>query len=157
MSKVTVIFVGGTSFVDKVIDGVSHGVHSHVAVKALGGVLEALGVKDEEDKYPGVWAHSADKYDNDPNAKFVEVDVPDVEAADKWAEGIISTPYAYVGCIDGGLHDMLGTNLPCDGQLTMNCSETVTRYLRAGKCDLLHGVYADAITPADDEKALEAV
>jgi hypothetical protein len=153
--KAIVVFVGGNTFVDKTIEFFSHGKHSHVAVFTNGYTYEAKGEKEENDPYPGVWKREGNKYADDPYAKFVEVELPNKEAADKWADSVLGTLYAYAGCGDGLLHDVLNANLPCDGQLTMNCSEFTTRYLREGGCDILHGVYADAVTPADDERALE--
>jgi hypothetical protein len=42
------------------------------------------------------------------------------------------------------------------GELTMNCSETVTRILRAGGLNVLPGVNADCVTPMDLYRYLAA-
>lgn len=147
MTKVTVIFVSGTSIVDKVIDAVSHGKYSHVAIKILNGVVEALGVKDQGDKYPGTWIHDASKYDNNPDAIFIDVDLPDIDRAATEASTLIGKPYGYIDCINGGVYDLTGYQLPADKGITENCSETITRILRAGGFNILPDVTADCITP----------
>jgi hypothetical protein len=162
MAKVKVIFVGGDTVIDKTIKTVTNGQYSHVAIQTTDPqgkpcIYEASGIPDEieKDPYPGVWRHRADKYDGNPYAKFISIDLPDKEAADAWAESKVGTLYAYPGCVLGGLHDLTGVNLPLDGELTMNCSEFSTRFLREGSLDILHGLFADGITPMDDERALE--
>jgi hypothetical protein len=50
-------------------------------------------VPDSGDKYPGVWLHAADKYDNNPNAEFVEIDLPNLAAAEVEARRLIGTLY----------------------------------------------------------------
>lgn len=155
MSKIMVIFIGGgTSLVDKVINAVSHGKNSHVAIQINGYTVEALGEKDEGDKYPGVWEHDLIKYANDPNAVFIGVDIPDIESAKKKAKELIGTLYGYVDCVNGGIYDLTGKQCQGDGEITANCSETVTRILRAGGFNVLPGVAADCITPNDLYRAL---
>lgn len=160
MAKVKIIFVGGTELIDEAIETITCGKHSHVAVLTNGYVYEASGIPDTEDpnpdKYPGLWKHRENKYDGNPYAKVIEMEVPNKEAGDIWAESMIGTPYAFGGCAIGALHDLTTLNIPGDGTLTMNCSEFATRYLRACNADILHGIYADDVTPADDEKALTA-
>lgn len=155
MSKVTVIFVYGDGFIDKIIDGVTDGIYSHTAIKILGGVVEALGVKDPGDDYPGIWLHPADKYDNNPNAKFIDVEIPDLSGAEETARKLIGKLYGYTDCIVGGLHDITGLNIPGDGDITDNCSETVPRILRGGGLNILPGIYADDITPNHLYRVLE--
>lgn len=154
MDEVTIIAVGGNEVVDKVITGVTGGEYSHVAIQTNGHIVEALGEKENADPYPGIWERDFNKYDSNPYAKFIKVKVPNKKAGDKWLESVIGTPYAYIGCLAGGLSELLDTSLPCDGQLTMNCSELVTRYLRKCGLDLLPKTFADSATPADDVKAL---
>lgn len=175
MSKVTVIFVGGNKLIDKVIENVTHGTCSHTAIKILGGVLESQGIPDVGDKYPGVHLHIDDKYNNNAYVQFVDVDLPDLIAAEKKAQSLLGKFYSYIGCIEGGSYDIFGINLhpiinrfinllivkclriPINldtGEWTMNCSETVTRILRAGGLDVLSGIDADCITPEDLLKAL---
>jgi len=155
MPKVVVIFVHGDSLVDQVIDAFSHGQYSHTAIKINDGVVEALGVKDDGDKYPGVWLHDIAKYDNDPNVYLIEVDIPNLADAETRAQELIGTLYGYIDCIDGGVFDTTGIQLTADGELTCNCSETVVRVLRAGGFNVLPSVRADCITPNDLYKALK--
>lgn len=175
MSKVTVIFVGGSKLIDKVIENVTHGTCSHTAIKILGGVLESQGMPDVGDKYPGVHLRTDGKYNNNTYTQFVDVDLPDLIAAEKKAQSLLGKFYSYIGCIEGGSYDIFGINLhpiinrfinllivkflniPINldtSEWTMNCSETVTRILRAGGLDVLPGVDADCITPEDLLKAL---
>lgn len=111
-------------------------------------------MKDATDLYAGVWIHDADKYDNDPNAVFIDVDVPDLEGAETEARKLIATHYGYLDCVVGGYYDITGKQIPADGGITANCSETVTLILRAGGFNVLPGVEADAVTPNDLYKAL---
>lgn len=154
MSKITLIFVGGNSEVDKVIDNVSHGDKSHVAIGILGSTLEALGMKDEHDLYPGVWLHDPLKYQNNPDAIFKEVEIPDIQAAETEARKLIGTLYGYDCCIKGGVYDQTGLEI-FGNLLTANCSKTVTLVLRAGGFNILPSVNADCITPNDLYRALE--
>jgi len=149
MSTVTIIFVSGHSIIDTVINTVSHGQYSHVAIKILEGVVEALGVKDIGDKYPGVWLHDAEKYDNNPDVKMIDVDLPDIAGAEAEANNLIGTLYGYLDCINGGYYDITGKQLTNDGKITANCSETVTLILRAGGLAILPELSADYITPND--------
>ncbi|MDF2523192.1 MAG: hypothetical protein K0R31_833 [Clostridiales bacterium] len=175
MSKVTVIFVGGSKLIDTVIETVTHGTCSHTAIKILGGVLESQGIPDVGDTYPGVHLHTDGKYNNNAYAQFVDVDLPDLVAAEKKAQSLLGKFYSYIGCIEGVSYDIFGINLhpiinkfinllivkylkiPINlntGEWTMDCSETVTRILRAGGLDVLPSVDADCITPEDLLKAL---
>ena len=149
LAKVTVILVQGdnTNVVDHVINDASRGVYSHSAVEFPWGVVESLGIKDADDKYPGVWLHDPGKYDN-ATAKFIEVDLPDIARAEAEARRLIGTLYGYTDCVRGGLYDLLGVELE-GNKLTANCSETVTRILRAGGLVILPDVEPDCITPND--------
>ncbi|HWR05683.1 hypothetical protein, partial [Sporomusa sp.] len=139
--------------VDRVIAEVSHGDFCHTAIKILGGTLEALGMPDEGDKYPGVWLHAAGKYDNNPSAEFIEIDIPNMVEAEAEAIRLIGTPYGYTDCIRGGIYDLTGKQLP-GNSITANCSETVTRVIRAGEFTVLPAVIPDDITPNDLRNAL---
>ena len=158
MTKLTIIFIKGdtTSEIDNIIDTASRGIYCHVAIKILGSVLEALGEKDESDPYPGVWKHNITKYDNNPLAVFVEVEIPDISNAEDEAQNLIGRPYGYIDCIDGGIYDIMGKQLPSDGDFTDNCSETVVRILRDGGYNILPGVEADCLTPNDIARYLTA-
>ena len=155
MDKLTVIFVSGDSEVDKIIDEVSHGPISHVAIKILGSVLEAEGIKDPTDKFPGVWLHPLDKYDNDPHAIFIDIDIPYLIDAEGEARRLLATPYGYIDCIRGGIHDLTGIDIR-GNTITANCSETVTRILRSGCFSILPDVPPDDVTPNDIYRVLTA-
>jgi hypothetical protein len=175
MAKLNVIFVGGNSWVDSVIEKITHGDVSHVAIQILGGTLESQGIPDKGDRYPGVHLHDLHKYDNNPYAKVYSVDIPDVLAATQKAEEVKGKFYSYLACFEGGTYDlfkihlhpiiMKGINwclskllrIPIDldtGEWTMDCSETVTRILRAGGLLILPNIPADEVTPEDLEDAL---
>jgi hypothetical protein len=145
--NVTVIFVRGDSLVDKVIDTVSQGIYSHVAIKILGGTLEALGIKDPEDKYPGVWLHDADKYTNDPNAVLVDVDLPNITGAENTARALIGKPYGYDSCVSGGIYDLTGAEVP--SIIGDDCSQSGVLILREGGLDVMGDTPASCITPMD--------
>lgn len=147
MAKITLIFVGGDSKVDKVITGVTGGTKSHVAGLLFDGVYESTGLKEEHDPYPGVWLHSPRKYINNPDAELIEVEVPNIEGLKDEARKLLGTPYGYTDCVRGGVFDLLGIEVP-DNDWTMNCSETWTRLLRAGGLNVLLGVPAGDVTPA---------
>jgi len=149
VAKATVILVQGdnTNLVDHVINDVSQGEYSHSAIKFDWGIIESLGIKDPGDKYPGVWLHDPGKYDNAMVTR-IEVDLPDIPAAEVEARLLIGTLYGYTDCVRGGLYDLLGVELE-GNKITANCSETVTRILRAGGLNILPDIEADCITPND--------
>lgn len=140
-----VIFVHGDNFTANVIQTITHGQYCHVGIEILGGIVEAI--------VPKVVLSLTDKYAN-YITKYVDVDIPDMVAAESEAKALIGKPYGFVDCITGGLHDLAGKNIIGDGYITADCSETVTRILRAGGIDILPGVPADDVTPEDLLKAL---
>lgn len=146
MDKITLIFVGGDSRLDKLITGVTGGNKSHVAGLLFDGVYESTAFKEEADPYPGVWLHNPSKYTNNLNAEFVEVEVPDIESLQTEARRLLGTPYGYVDCIRTGLYEMFGIVIT-DNAYPMDCSETWTRLLRAGGLDILSEVQAGCISP----------
>ena len=148
MAKVKVLFYFGHNWIGKVIDAVEgKGSNpSHTGIFMFDSLLEAVAsgfVKSPATTYDGL------------ETKIIAVDVPDMEGAEIEARRLLNTPYGYIDCINGGLHDLTGANVPGDGEITVNCSEAVTRILRAGGVDVMPGVYADCVTPADLLKALE--
>ena len=146
MAKVVLIFVGGDSNVDRVIETVSKGDVSHVAGLLFDSAYESTGLKEESDPYPGVWLHWPDKYNSNPDARFIEVDVPDIEGLKTEARRLLGTPYAYGGCIKTGIYDLLDIQLP-DKDWTMHCSETWTRLLRNGGANVLPDTEPGCIDP----------
>ena len=151
---VTVIFVHGDSLVDKIIDFASHGQYSHTAMKICGQVIEALGENGNSDQYPGVWFHSIDKYDNNPNVKMIDVELPDLPSAELEANRLIGKPYSYLSCLTGGLNDMFGIKLSGDSDLAYDCSKLVAHILRAGGYVIDGNTPDSDITPMDDEREL---
>lgn len=149
MGKVTVILVQGdnSQIVDHIINDASHGIYSHVAIEFDWGIIEALGVKDHGDKYPGVWLHDPGKYFSAVGKSF-DVELPNMAGAESEARQLIGTLYGYSDCVRGGLYDLLGIELG-GNKLTANCSETVTRILRAGGFNILPDIPADCMTPND--------
>jgi len=146
--KVDVLFYYGHDWIGKVIDAVEGKGKdpSHTGLFMFGGLLEAVKegfVKSPATTYDGL------------ETKIITVDVPDMEAAEVKAKALLGKRYGYIDCVNGGLHDLTGKNVPGDGEITVNCSEAVCRILRAGGLDILPGVYADDVTPADLLKALE--
>lgn len=155
MAKVTLIFVGGSGKIDKLITDITGGEFSHVAGFLFDSIYESTGMKEEQDPYPGVWLHRPDKYDGNPAAVRVEVEVPNLPALQAEARRLLGRIYGYTDCVKGGLYDLLRIELPSN-DYALNCSETWTRLLRAGGCDPLHGVPADVVTPADLYRAVTA-
>lgn len=132
MPRVTVIVVGGDSFVDRVIKKASHAEAdnvTHVALALGGYTWEASGIKEPDDPYPGFWPHAWDKYINHQDAKFIAIEVPDLTAILRKAEELKGTHYGFDDCAQGGLYERTGFEIP-DTALTVNCSESVTRCLR---------------------------
>ena len=153
MDKLTLIFVGGDSTVDRVIEKVSNGDVSHAACILFDSVYESTGLKEEDDPYPGVWLHNPHKYGKNPDAKFIRIPIPDKKGLNKMARSLLGTPYSYVGCLKTGIFDILGIDMP-DTDYTMHCSETITRLLRAGGVNVLPGVEPSSIDPSRLYKAI---
>ena len=150
MTTVKVGFVGGDTLLDKAIEGFSGSQYadiSHTYIYLFDSILEAEGVKQYSDPYPGVWLHPADKYDGNPHAKTVEIDLPDLAAAQSKARELIGTLYGYSDCIVTATKFLTGYNIFSGGELTMHCSETVTRILRAGGLPVCPGLQADEVSP----------
>ena len=156
---VKVGFVGGTSTIDKAIQSISGGDYAgvtHAFIYLFDSVLEAEGIKHETDKYPGVWLHSPTFYDGNEHAKFINVDVPDMDGASNVARKLLGTPYSYHGCLEAAAN-LAGVDLPTDGELTVMCSETVTRILRAGGVEIPVDDNADMVTPIQLYEALKTI
>jgi hypothetical protein len=144
--RIRLVLVGGDSFLDQVIEGVEKSDKSHVAGYLFDSVLEATGLKEPDDPYPGCWLHDPRKYDGNPEATFFYIDVPDLEAAMVEARRLIGRPYDVIACAKGGMKELFDTN-SAGNRFAVNCSETWTRILQAGGTDLWPGVAPDCITP----------
>lgn len=149
MTLVRVGFAGGTTLIDRAIQKISGGDYAditHTFIFLFDSIAEAEGVKEYDDVYPGFWLHPPDKYDGDEHTKIVEVDVPDLAAAQEEARRLIGTPYSYHGCLEAAAK-LSGLDLPVDGECTVMCSEAVTHILRAGGLCICPDNRADDVTP----------
>ena len=156
MTMVKVGFSGGDTWIDKAIQAVSGSDYcdvTHAFIVLFDSVLEARGVNDDGDKYPGVWLHPMSKLWSD-RVRVLNVDVPDIEAAKNTARKLIGTPYSYTDCIEAALNEV-GVTLPVDGDKTVMCSETVTLILRAGGVEVCGDTPADLVTPVMLYEALK--
>lgn len=103
MSTVRVGFAGGTTVIDKAIQVISGSEYcdvTHAFIFLLDSIAEAEGVKEYDDIYPGFWLHPPDKYVGDEHTKVVEMDVPDIAAAQAETRRLLGTPYSYHGCLE---------------------------------------------------------
>lgn len=149
MTQVRVGFAGGDTIIDKAIQKISGGDYAditHAFIYLFDSICEAEGIKEYDDKYPGVWLHPLDKYAGDTHVRLIDLEVPDVEAAKAEARKLLGTPYSYHGCLEVAAK-LTGIDLPTDGALTVMCSETVTRILRAGGLSICPEEQADNVTP----------
>lgn len=149
MTTVRVGFAGGTTIIDRAIQKVSGSEYcdiTHAFIFLFDSIAEAEGVKEYDDIYPGFWLHPPDKYAGDEHVKIVELDVPDIAAAQEEARRLIGTPYSYHGCLEAAAQ-LSGLNLPVDGEHTVMCSEAVTQILRAGGLCICPDNLADDVTP----------
>lgn len=149
MPNINVLFSYPTDIIGRVIDlAEGRGPDPcHSGIFILGGLCQALKqgfVKSPPDVYEGA-RHAV-----------MTVVIKDMTAAETKAQELLGTPYGYIDCVNGGIHDILGKVIPGDGEITVNCSEAVIRILRAGGTDPLEGVPADCVTPADLFKALNS-
>ena len=150
-------FNGGNTWIDKAIQCASGSEYcnvTHAFIYVLDSVLEARGVKESADKYPGVWLHNPSKFSDDDTVKTIDVDVPDEESAMQKARELIGTPYSYTDCAEAALA-LVGVTLPTDGEATVMCSETVTMILRAGGVEVCGDTPADLVTPVMLYEALK--
>lgn len=153
MPKLIHVFVGGDSFVDKAIQHFSHAEAeniTHVAVLIAGSTFESLGIKDEDDPYPGAWFHRQEKYFNHPAAKFVAVDIPDLPGAINRARQLQGTPYGYPDCISILIAEVLKSapEIP-DSLLTSMCAGTATETDRGGGLNIEGDKASGRITPVE--------
>jgi hypothetical protein len=147
--RLTVIFTSGTGLISDTIKKVTGGPYTHAAVKILDSVLESYGTTLENDKYPGVWLHKPDRYDNVTDTVFIDLPIPNLPAAEDEARKLLGSPYGYSDLISSGIHSLFGKEVAASGEKINICSEAVTRILRAGGLDILPDVKADCISPMD--------
>ena len=132
MDKITLIFCEGNAWYSDIIKYVEHGKYTHVAGIILNSTLEAQGVCDDIDRYPGFWCHSPQKYIDGVNCKFVTVGIKNLFAAEEKARRLIGCPYSFHGDVEAGLEMMFNLQPPVDGDLTVMCSEAWDIILKAG-------------------------
>lgn len=155
MAKLTVIFTGNNeNKFSKLISKVTKGEYTHVAIKILDSVAEAFASCIEGDPYPGFWLHEPNRYDKYQSAVFVDVEIPDLKAAEKQARHLLGTAYGYTDLVNAGVYNLTGKSLPGTGKYTVICSEAVVMILRSGGLNILPGVNADSISPMDLYRAL---
>ena len=150
MPKYTLVFVGGFTKIDGIIETASNALKeniSHVAGILSGKCWEAQGVVLGNENYPGFWEQRMDRLVGVPCTRFVAVEVPDLAPILAKAKQLEGTPYGYTDCIRGGVYDLFGGQIP-DNTLTMDCSEAQTRLLRSVR-EVLPGREAGTITPID--------
>jgi hypothetical protein len=132
--KVTIIFCHGDAWYSKIIEEVDHGYWTHVAGIMFNSILESQGTCDKIDRYPGVWLHNPNKYINDNiTAKFIDVELEDIEAAEDKARELIGCPYSFHGCIEAGLMELFNLQPPIDGEKTVMCAELWDTILKSGR------------------------
>jgi hypothetical protein len=151
LPSVIVGFVGGTDRIDGLIETVTDALKeniSHTFLIISNDLYESTGCKEDGDPYAGVWKREgkADKYDNNPYAKFIELEFDEIDSIKEVAEHYIGTRYGHFDCVRGGWYDLTGQQLP-DNDLFMDCSEYVTRDLRAKIQNLLPNIEAGCVTP----------
>lgn len=132
MDTVTIIACHGNAWYSKIIQEVEHGPVTHIAGLILESTLEAMGVKDPGDRYPGTWLHPPDKYIDGKDCEFIKLPVENIDRGKQliWTGGILGTLYGYPDCITAGVYRLLGIQLPADGDITAMCSEQWTRLIR---------------------------
>jgi|GEM_PF-2175128 len=146
MAKVKVLFTAGHNIIGNTVEFLTHSRFAHASIFILGGIVEAVN--------PAVILSAIDKYDG-VEQEVLEVEIFDMDAAENEAQGLIGVEYGLLtDCLDGGLNDVLGYHSKGNGIETVNCSETVTRILRAGGLDVLPEVSADCVTPESLYQAL---
>ncbi|MBP2657170.1 MAG: hypothetical protein H6Q69_202 [Firmicutes bacterium] len=121
---------------------------THVGIFMLDGLLEAT---------PDGFVKSPIDIYKERKTRTITVDVPDYEVAESEAKSLLNTPYGWMACVDGGLHDILGITARGDGKKTFDCSEAVTYILQAGGLDIFPDFSADNVTPADLLRKLESL
>lgn len=149
MTAVRVGFAGGNSLLDRAIQKISGGDYAdvtHAFIFLFSSIAEAEGVKEYFDPYPGFWLHPSNKYQDSLHVKVLEIDLPDILAAESEARKLLGTPYSYHGCLEAAA-ELVGFDLPTDGDQTVMCSEAITRILRAGGLPVCPVYKADMVTP----------
>lgn len=137
--QVKVLFVFPHNITSECID-IAQGIGEdpcHVAILGCGGLLESVR--------PKVTISSIDSY-KDCKTEIIIVDVPDLESAEAEGYTLVGRPYGYKSCVSGFIHGVTGSHVDFNTD-SVDCSEVGTRYLRAGRLDVLSGEPANCVTP----------
>jgi len=155
--KVKILFSYPCTPFGKLVEDVEgKGEPSHTGIILYGQIFEALE--------NGFVKSPLNSYD-DFKHKIITINISNLSHAQLEAKRLLYTPYGWVDCIVGGARRLINRILKLfnksiniefrgNGERTVNCSEAVTRILRAGGLDVLPEVYADDVTPADLLEAL---
>lgn len=156
MSRISLVFATGDSWLDRLVTKITRSRWSHVAMRfeADGELLEAL-------VFSGlIWAPGG-KYDTWPVMQAIPVEVDPLvygemlALARKWHAQRI--PYGYGTCVAIGLKALAGTTagglflglLPPSSADTLVCSELIVRLWRVAQPEFLAGQDARLTTPDD--------
>jgi hypothetical protein len=149
MSSIIVGFVGGDTNLDRAIEFFSDAEYydiSHTFGLLFNSTLESTGCKEGNDPYAGVWLHNPNKYINNPHARFIEVEVPNMLALEKEARKMLGSFYSLGSCIAYFLKKIVNIDLP-DFMRTCDCSELWTQLLRAGGRKVLQKYQSNQVSP----------
>ncbi len=141
---VRLLFVKEDTPTGELIQRITGGEWSHVAVYALGGLVEAVP--------PRVTVSSVGRY-LDCRTEIVDFYVPDLDNALREAERLVGSPYGLLSCLFGGLYDVFGAELVVPAG-AVDCAQLAVRAIRAGggsvrpelpdSCFTPQGLYAAA-------------
>jgi hypothetical protein len=149
MDKVVFGFVSGDTNIDRAIKFFSDSEYydiTHTFIMLFNSTLESTGCKEESDPYPGVWLHNPNKYINNSHARFIEIDVPDINALESEARKMIGSHYSIGSCIAYFVKKVANIDFP-DFMRTCDCSELATQLLRAGERKVLRKYQANQVSP----------
>jgi len=150
MSYVDIGFSGGTTIVDKVIQGVSGAFEenvTHAFTLINGRPYEALGIKVEDELYPQARFRDKHRYDGVTGIKYIRVDIPDIDAFVDMAYKLDGTPYGYTDCVSVAIKILTGKDMLEDGIKTVMCAELIARLLIAGGLGICSDLKPDQIAP----------
>jgi uncharacterized protein YycO len=145
MDKARVLFVYPTpdNIIGEAIDLCEgdltlHSLPCHVAIFSNDGLLEALtsGVTISAD---------VNKY---PVTKIVEVDVPDLTAAEAWALKQVGRPYSLLSCGESEIYATIGEEIDLPQKGT-DCSQLACDYIRSAGRKIFDDEPAAWIRPSD--------
>lgn len=143
-SYIRLLFVKEDTPTGLLIQEITGGEWSHVAIFAFGGLVEAVPLR--------VTVSSVDRY-RDFRTEFVDFYVPDLDSALHELKQLVGRPYSLLSCLSGGLYDVFGVELVVPAG-AVDCAQLVVLALRAGgavlqpevpdSCFSPQGLYASA-------------